>query len=130
MSEILANPSIVDSIYNLSIEIQQIDDLFRYQNLVILMCFVATVVYQVAFHASSVMLYLSWDKRATMLGFLVFLKSLLLLFDVITGGMLFYKVLVYKGIDLFEVKGLVGMTISVVAPSAIVTLVTNGIFSF
>lgn len=128
MSEILSNPSITDSIYNLSIEINQIDDFFRYQNLIILMCFVATLLYQVAFHASSVMFYLSFDKRATTLGALVFLKSLLLLFDIITNGMLFYKVLVYKGIDLFQLSGLVGFAISIVAPSPIITLITNGIF--
>ena len=130
MSEILANPSIQDSIYNNSISISQVNDIFKYQNLIILMCFVATLVYTIAFHAASVMFYLSWDKKATILGFLVFLKSLLLLFDILTNGMLLYKVLVFKGIDLFDLHGLLGFTISIVAPSPIITLVTNGIISF
>jgi hypothetical protein len=130
MSEILSNPSINDSIYNLSISVNQIDDVFRYQNFIILMCFVATLVYQVVFHAVSVMFYLAMDKRATVLGFLVFLKSLLLLFDIISNGMLFYKVLVYKGIAIFDISGLIAFTISVVAPSSIITLITNGNFIF
>ena len=129
-SELLANPKINDTITNVNIVINDITDFSKYQNFIILMCFVASLVYTLLFHGGKLWFLLTTEKRSMILGTIVIFKTLLLTFDILTNGLLFYKVLVFKGLQLFNVQGLIAMTISVAAPSPIITLSTNGTTSF
>ena len=93
-----------------------------------LMFFAASIVYTIIFHGVKLWLFLTFEKRSHILAYLVVLKSLLLTFDILTNGLLFYKVLVFKGAELFMLGGLITLTLTVVGPSPIITLTTNGNF--
>lgn len=115
-------------IANPDIQIGSVSDFLKYQNFVLLMCFVASLVYTLLFHGVKLWHYLTFERRSLTLGTLAILKTVLLTFDLLTNGLLLYKVLVFKGLHLFDLSGLVAMTLSVVGPSPIITLSTNGTF--
>jgi len=92
------------------------------------MLFVASVVYTLIFHGARIWIFLIVEKGAVMLGFIAIVKSLFLTFDILTNGLLFYKVLVFKGIHLFDPRGVVPLALSVAAASPLITLTTNGTF--
>ena len=90
------------------------------------MCFVASLIYTLLFHGVKLWYYLTFERKSMSLGTLAILKTVLLAFDLLTNGLLLYKVLVFKGLRLFDLSGVVALTLSVVGPSPIITLSTNG----
>jgi hypothetical protein len=106
-----------------------LSDISRNSNLALLILFALTFAFTILFHSArlaSMLLRRSGGASGSMtLAILVIMKACLLLYDTLSNSLLLYETLASRKLDLFVPSTLTSLCLSVVTPSAIVTLSTN-----
>ena len=97
----------------------------RDMNLIMLAVFAFTLFSTMTLHTLRLTRLLISQKRAYMLSFMVVIKILLLMFDLLTNALLLYETLVFKLTGLFTMTLVVNLVLAVFAASPLIGLTTN-----
>lgn len=122
LSELASNPAIQTHFANITF-----DEVSQNKDLALFIAFAATLICTIFFHTGRLTITLFRKKSAYLLGVFVLVKAVLLILDLTANGILLYETLIYKKMDIFGMDKLTSYLLSVIVPSAIVTLTTNAL---
>lgn len=124
LSELVKNPDAMNSISNNGINLQNWSDP-AYSNFVQLVLWGVSIAGTLLFHTFLRIRFFTIKYNAPGLAMVIFVKSLLLLFDMVASSLFLYCFLVSLGVDLFGKSPDIPLMIGIMVASPIISTVCN-----